>query len=292
MIFRFLSNNRWNNSKLVRFDVLFCPILLLLFVHIVKTPSAEFVAPICSNSTHIGIGCNISNKPCDILQPCQNAGSCINTNDTYICKCSLGFNRSECQFDYRPCKPFTCWNNGKYRPRLFNCSYHKIKIFAFLYIGTCMEVTNTTFNCTCAFGWTGIHCETKINFCSNVTCQNNGVCRPLLGDYKCECLGDSFSGRHCEITAANIVVRQVISRSCAYIAILAGIIVVAFVVIMDILKYCFGIDPTRDELERIRRQKQAKKAKHPVIIRYTYVHAPPPVSISEQQTSIVKSTVV
>ncbi len=71
-----------------------------------------------------------------------------------------------------------------------------------------MEVTNTTFNCICVFGWTGIHCETKINYCANVTCLNRGVCWPLLGDYKCECLDNSFSGRHCEITATRIVVRR------------------------------------------------------------------------------------
>jgi hypothetical protein len=159
--------------------------------------------------------------------------------------------------------------------------YDQIKIFTFLYIGTCITVTNTTFNCTCAFGWTGTHCEIKINYCANVTCQNNGVCRPLLGSYKCECLGNSFSGLHCEITAAHIVMRKAISKSFAYIAILAALIVVAFVVIMDVLKYCFGIDPTRDELEQIQRQKRAKKAKRPVIIRHTYVHASPPVSTSD-----------
>jgi hypothetical protein len=135
-------------------------------------------------------------------------------------------------------------------------------------------VANTKFNCTCAFGWTGIHCETKINYCENVICLNNGVCRPLLGDYKCECLGDSFSGLHCEITANHIVVRQLVSKSFAFIAILAGISVIAFVVIMDILKYCFGIDPTHDELERIRQKKRAKTTKRPVIIKYMYVNAP------------------
>jgi hypothetical protein len=47
-----------------------------------------------------------------------------------------------------------------------------------------------------------------------------------------------------------------------------------FIVIMDILKYCFGIDPTRKDLERIRRKKRAKKRK-PVIQRFVYVNAPP-----------------
>ncbi len=102
--------------------------------------------------------------------------------------------------------------------------------------------------------------------------MNNGVCRPLLGDYKCECLGDSYSGRHCEITATRTIIHQVVSKSFAFIAILAGATVIGFIIIMDILKYCFGIDPTRDELERIRRQKRAKKTQHLVIIRHIYVN--------------------
>lgn len=109
-----------------------------------------------------------------------------------------------------------------------------------------------------------------INYCANITCLNRGVCRPLLGGYKCECLGDSFSGRHCETTADRIVLLRMVSKSFAFIAILVLLSFVTFIVIMDVLKYCFGIDPTREELERIQRQKQAKKAKRPVIIRYTY----------------------
>jgi hypothetical protein len=45
---------------------------------------------------------------------------------------------------------------------------------------------------------------------------------------------------------------------------------------MDILKYCFGIDPTKEELEKIRKAKAAaKRAKRrPVIQRFIYVNAP------------------
>ena len=43
---------------------------------------------------------------------------------------------------------------------------------------------------------------------------------------------------------------------------------------MDILKYCFGIDPVSEEREQIQRKKRAKKRK-PVIQRFTYVNALP-----------------
>lgn len=152
-----------------------------------------------------------------------------------------------------------------------------------------MEVTSDTFQCTCSFGWTGIRCEIMFNYCANVTCQNRGVCRPLLGNYKCECLGSSFSGEHCEITATVVVVRQAVSKSFAYVGILAMVSVVGFIVVMDILKYGFGIDPVREELERIRRQKQLKRRKPPVIVRHTYVNAP---TESEQQTSTEDTTTV
>jgi hypothetical protein len=98
-------------------------------------------------------------------------------------------------------------------------------------------------------------CEIKFGFCFNVPCQNNGVCRPLLLNYRCECLGDSYSDRHCEITATKIIIYKIVSKSFAYVAIIAIVSVAMFIVIMDILKYCFGIDPVDEERERMRRKK-------------------------------------
>jgi hypothetical protein len=65
----------------------------------------------------------------------------------------------------------------------------------------------------------------------------------------------------------------IVSKSFAYIAILVMVAAVMFIVIMDILKYCFGIDPIREDLERIRREKRKRKRK-PVIQRFIYVNAP------------------
>ena len=145
-----------------------------------------------------------------------------------------------------------------------------------LFVGTCNETSNTTFACSCLNGWTGIHCESKINYCEGVKCENNGVCRPLFLNYTCEYLGTSYSGRHCEIVATSRIIRQIVTKSFGYVAIIFLVVVVSFFVIMDILKYCFGIDPTKDELEKIRRAKAMKRMKRrPVIQRFTYVNAPP-----------------
>jgi hypothetical protein len=64
--------------------------------------------------------------------------------------------------------------------------------------------------------------------------------------------------------------------------------VVMFVVIMDILKYCFGIDPVGEELERIRREKRARNRKL-VAERVVNVNASPS---SEQLNSSVAETAV
>ena len=113
-----------------------------------------------------------------------------------------------------------------------------------------------------------------INFCDSHLCINRGVCRPLLLNYTCECLAGSYSGRHCEIVAWRIRILNMLSKSFAYIAILALATVATFVVVMDILKYCFGIDPVEEERQRMRQKKWAERRKHPVIQRFTYVDAP------------------
>jgi hypothetical protein len=146
-----------------------------------------------------------------------------------------------------------------------------------------------TVNCTCEEGWHGKYCEKKINFCDSNPCQNNGVCLPLFLNFTCECLGNSYSGRLCEITATKIEIYKAVSKSFAYVAIIAIISVGVFIVIMDILKHCFGIDPVHKERERVQRRKRAKKRK-PVIQRFTYVDVPS--SSAEMPTSIGKETTV
>jgi hypothetical protein len=163
-----------------------------------------------------------------------------------------------------------------------------------LFIGICNETSNTTFECLCLDGWTDTYCQTKVNYCENVTCLNKGVCRPLFLNYTCECVGISYSGRHCEIVATTLAVRQFVCKSFGYIGILCLTIVASFFVIMDILKYCFGIDPTKHELEKIRRRKAAaRQAKRPPVIqRFVYVNAPPTQRLSSKKQLNIEETTV
>jgi len=109
-----------------------------------------------------------------------------------------------------------------------------------------------------------------------VTCLNNGVCRSIFVDYKCECLGTDYSGRFCQNIGKALIIRQMTCKSFGYIAILFIVFIVLFFVIMDILKYCFGIDPTKNELEKIRKRRKAKKRinHQPIIQKFHHVNAP------------------
>lgn len=114
-----------------------------------------------------------------------------------------------------------------------------------------------------------------INYCLNITCENKGVCRPLLLDYKCECLSDSYSGRYCEFIAKRFATLKIVSKSFAYIVIIVIASTAMFIIIMDVLKYCFGIDPVHDERERLQRQKRrAKRPNSRIIQWFDYINAP------------------
>jgi hypothetical protein len=107
-----------------------------------------------------------------------------------------------------------------------------------------------------------------------VKCQNNGQCRQSLLDFTCECTLKDFSGRYCEVKSNSVTTKQTVNRSFAYIAIIAMGAVAGFIVLLDILKYGFHIDPVDEERKRLQAEKDSKK-KQPVIIqRFIYVNKP------------------
>ena len=136
----------------------------------------------------------------------------------------------------------------------------------------CNVTADGHFACSCTMGWQGIHCQTRINHCRESSCLNNGVCRPVLGNYSCECLGSSYSGRQCEITSTKTSVQKTISRSLAFVAIIALTTVAIFIVVLDVMKYGFGIDVAPQPARRMVRRR--RKAKSHVYLRFIYVNAP------------------
>jgi len=204
----------------------------------------HFIANSCNMSNYTGTYCNISNSLCNMLQPCTKNSVCIDISSTnYTCKCKKNFNGSRCLLDHRRCIYQLNSSNGT-KNFIFNESEHR-------------------------------YCRNKTRFCDNVECKNNGVCRSLSNGFKCECLGDFFYGTYCENESKKLTVLKVVSKSVSYIAILAMVSVAMFVIVMDILKYGFGIDPVESERRIMRRERQAaKRRRRPVIQRFVYVNSP------------------
>lgn len=140
----------------------------------------------------------------------------------------------------------------------------------FFFLGSCEEFANATFRCRCSPGWEGDHCEKRINRCKNVTCENRGVCRSMLLDYQCECLGESYSGRHCEIVSTKTMALQTFSKSVSYVCIIIIISFVLFIVAMDVLKYGFGIDPVANERKVQRKVQQRPRPR--MAVHHIYVN--------------------
>ena len=159
------------------------------------------------------------------------------------------------------------------------------------FIGTCYKTSNRTFFCECTSGWQGKHCETKVNYCENTMCLNNGVCQPLLLNYSCQCLGNSYSGGNCETTSNQMTLFKIISKSFAFAAIIAILTLAIFIITLDILKYCFGIDPIDRKLQLTKCNIQKKKKKPMKIIRFIYINAPPKDSL-EQTISTIEETII
>lgn len=65
--------------------------------------------------------------------------------------------------------------------------------------GTCVDVSNS-FSCVCAPGYSGITCQTEINECGSSPCINGGTCTDLLGRFQCTCPTQAFTfnGTRCQ----------------------------------------------------------------------------------------------
>ncbi|XP_066440814.1 cubilin [Eleutherodactylus coqui] len=55
----------------------------------------------------------------------------------------------------------------------------------------------SSYICECYSGWTGTNCTESINECTNNPCQNGGICMVGSSGYTCNCR-DGWTGLHCE----------------------------------------------------------------------------------------------
>ena len=135
--------------------------------------------------------------------------------------------------------------------------------------GKCLEINGTisinnetTFECQCSSGYDGLHCELVSDMCRNITCENHGFCIHSYQSWSCQCLDASlYSGEFCQHESSRLKAKQILSKSFAFIAILAITAVFVFVIVMDVLKYVFNIDPV-DRERRLLALKEEKKYTH------------------------------
>jgi hypothetical protein len=72
---------------------------------------------------------------------------------------------------------------------------------------------------------------------------------------------------------------QFVAKSFAFVAIISIVSVAIFVIVMDVLKYFFNIDPSGNELDQLQQEKQ-KKRRRLIIERFIYVAQEIPNEIS------------
>ena len=158
----------------------------------------------------------------------------------------------------------------------------------FRHNGTCIasdeiiaQSNGSEFTCICIDGYNGMHCELKADYCGNITCYNGGICQTVDLQWKCQCTDSNFYyGDHCELKTTVLRIREILSRSFATVAIGAIVTTCSFIVIMDVLKYAFLIDPVEAERDTYRkRRERLRRARRPppingpnIAIRFQYVN--------------------
>jgi hypothetical protein len=63
--------------------------------------------------------------------------------------------------------------------------------------GTCQQLTPGFYFCLCTPGYTGFNCQTEINECASFPCLNNGTCIDLINRFNCTCLS-GYAGFQCQ----------------------------------------------------------------------------------------------
>ena len=78
--------------------------------------------------------------------------------------------------------------------------------------------------------------------------------------WKCICLDPSlYFGEYCQLQTAALTVKKAMSKSFASVAIAAISLTCSFVVLMDVLKYAFHVDPVKTA--RMKKQEQEEQEK-------------------------------
>ncbi|XP_072043884.1 uncharacterized protein [Amphiura filiformis] len=183
--------------------------------------------------TYYGLICDVKLSVCEVLDPCENGGVCIDAD--YSCECDPRYRGPVCQF-----------------PVSANCSSG---IDLCIY-GECQDSDNglVIYTCDCIQGASGPNCEFK-DLCDPDPCGPQGTCEgyELTGGYVCDC-EPGYTGDTCE-EATGGGIKNFLELLFTYWPIALGILVL----IITIIICWIGCHFTKEAREKKKKKKGKKK---------------------------------
>ncbi|RWS11455.1 cubilin-like protein, partial [Dinothrombium tinctorium] len=118
----------------------------------------------------------LSQNECE-SNPCKNGATCIDTYNSFVCRCPSGWQGPTCEEDVNECALFAGTDLG--------CQN-----------GATCRNTPGSYQCQCAANWKGIHCTeshddcdgaSNVELCGHGTCYNVARRVPGQPNYRCVC---------------------------------------------------------------------------------------------------------
>ncbi|XP_061408146.1 LOW QUALITY PROTEIN: protocadherin Fat 1-like [Lethenteron reissneri] len=127
-------------------------------------------------------GCLVSPENACAAIPCLNGGACVPTphNGGFHCRCAGRFAGARCEVHTEPCSSDPCQHGG-----------------------ACIAAAAGGFLCRCRSLYTGSRCELPADLCASDPCENGGACRSVGTTFNCSC-ATGYSGDWCQLTLPSV----------------------------------------------------------------------------------------